>query len=341
MKWIKALSLAFALAALGLVILLVATARKPAEPVGFQQVRVESLSGPIAVALLYPTTSPSWPTTFTGDGLLSVSRDGAVEGTNLPLIVISHGNGGSAMSHLDLALALASAGYVVAAPTHAGDNFADQSRQAEPTLFSQRADQLRSTIDYAMQNWVGREHLDPDRIGAFGFSAGGFTVLTLAGGKPRMSAISEHCRRSPGFICQALAQLKSSLLDDGNNAGTFVKDERLKAAVLAAPGLGFAFDAESLSDVRIPIQTWSGDRDETVPSATNTDQIAKGLGTLAETHSIPNASHFSFLQPCGLIRPEPFCTDPEGFDRVAAHKAMNAEVVEFFDSHMPPSSQRN
>ena len=43
-----------------------------------------------------------------------------VGGAGLPLVVMSHGNGGVFDGHLDTASALAEAGFVVAAPTHTG-----------------------------------------------------------------------------------------------------------------------------------------------------------------------------------------------------------------------------
>ena len=50
-----------------------------------------------------------------------------VAGRGLPLVVMSHGAGGSFQDHYDTALALAEAGFVVAAVTHTGDNYRDQS----------------------------------------------------------------------------------------------------------------------------------------------------------------------------------------------------------------------
>jgi predicted dienelactone hydrolase len=48
-----------------------------------------------------------------------------------PLVLISHGTGGSGASHYDtaLALALADEGFVVAALTHTGDNYMDRATQ--------------------------------------------------------------------------------------------------------------------------------------------------------------------------------------------------------------------
>ncbi|MFC5568737.1 alpha/beta hydrolase family protein [Lysobacter yangpyeongensis] len=338
MKWLKRLALVLVIVVVAGIALAIGTARRTERPVGFQVVRVDSPGGPVAVALWYPTSGTPWPTTFLGGQLLSVARNGPVAGERLPVVLISHGNGGSALSHVDLAMELASSGYVVAAPTHAGDNYADQSRQSSPALFSQRAQQMRSTLDHVLGPWSGASHVDRDRVGAFGMSAGAFTVLTLAGGVPRMAAIPEHCSRTPEFICTAFAQVGSPLLAGAQGAGHFSSDPRIKAVVLAAPGLGFTFAPDGLSGVRVPVQLWSGDRDETVPFASNAGIVAAGLGDRVEAHRIAGATHLSFLAPCGLMQPPALCADPKGFDRAAAHTAMNAEVIRFFDSHLPASA---
>ena len=115
-----------------------------------------------------------------------VARDAPVEGTGLPLVVISHGHGGSYAGHLDTATALANAGFVVAALTHNGDSWRDQSR---PTAIWERPRQLKLLTDYMLGAWSDHERLDANRVGAFGFSAGGFTVLAAAGGEPDLRTL--------------------------------------------------------------------------------------------------------------------------------------------------------
>lgn len=338
MKWIKGLAAIMSLLILAIAAYALATARRSDRPVGFQVVRVESPSGPVAVALWYPTADTPSPTTFISGHLLSVARDSLVEGTGLPLVVISHGNDGSALSHIDLAMDLADSGYVVAAPTHAGDNYADRSRQGSAALFNDRAGHVRATVDYVLKDWPQRSAVDPSRVGAYGFSAGGFTVLTLAGGKPDMAVIREHCSRTPEFVCKLLTQMGSPLVQGTNGAGAFEADHRIRAAAVAAPGLGFTF-AGGLADVRVPVQVWRGERDDAVPYATNGRLVEQALGARAEARTLPGATHLSFLAPCGLLKPPALCTDPEGFDRVAAHKVMNAEVIRFFDTYLPATAR--
>lgn len=340
MKWLKRIAAALAVLVLVLAVVLVAGARRGENPVGQQVARVETPDGPVAVAIWYPTTARAWPTTLIGAQLLQVAKDGPVKGGQLPLVVMSHGNSGSAFGHTDLALALASAGYVVMAPTHAGDNFADASRQGSPALFSQRAAQLRATVDFALTGWKDAGHVDATRVGAFGFSAGGFAVLTLAGGRPDMAAIPAHCAQSPEFICDVLRATGSPLVDGPDGAGEFLPDPRLRAAVVAAPGLGFTFANGGLADVAIPVQVWSGEKDEAVPYETNAAVVEHELDGRVEAHRVAGAGHLSFLPPCGLIGPPALCRDGEGFDRAAAHAAMNASVLAFFDKAMPKGGAR-
>ena len=127
MKWIRRISVAMVIFACGLGGYAVSTALRTERPVGFQIAQAPDTDGrPFAVAVWYPTEAHPWPMML-GLLLMNVARDAPISGRNLPRVVISHGNGGGPGSHADLALALADAGYVVAAPTHTGDNYSDQS----------------------------------------------------------------------------------------------------------------------------------------------------------------------------------------------------------------------
>ncbi|MBV6424391.1 MAG: hypothetical protein NAOJABEB_02201 [Steroidobacteraceae bacterium] len=333
MNWLKASASALSVVTATSLIYVLANAQRSEHPVGFQIRGIQTANGPMAVAIWYPTTGRATPTTLVGNSLLSISRNGAIAGHQLPLLVISHGNGGGALSHVDLAMEMASAGFVVAAPTHIGDNSADVSRQGSPMLFSQRAGQLRSTLDYMLGAWPGAAHVDAARVSAFGMSAGAFTVLTLIGARPDMDRIASHCAQDREFICRALEHVGSPLLRGSANVGLFRTDPRIKAAIVVAPGLGFTFTDGGLREVHVPVQLWFGNRDTTVPYGTNILPIRHGLGAGAEVHELKGATHFSFLAPCGLIKPRALCADPDGFDRKAAHKTMNGAILAFASSH--------
>jgi predicted dienelactone hydrolase len=336
MKWAYRVLAAVVALIVGLVGVAYWTALSAERPVGFQISRAMEANGkPFAIGVWYPTEARAWPTTLVGITLMNVARDSPIAGRDLPMVVISHGNGGGLQSHADLALALASAGYVVAAPMHVGDNFADQSAAGAATLYSDRARQLHATVDHMLTQWPRRDHIDPERVGAFGFSAGGFTVLAAAGAQPDMRLIAKHCAQAPEFVCDVLRHFNSPLLNpDSSSNEPMQTTPRLRAAVLAAPGLGFTMTPTGLASVKIPVQLWSGEKDDRVPYATNAKLIQETLGPKVEFHSVPGAGHASFLAPCGLVSPASVCSDPDGFDRRSFHSTMNDEVLKFFAQHL-------
>lgn len=289
---------------------------------------------PFPLVVWYPTDAKPRPTTLLGLTLMSVARDGAVRGERLPLVVLSHGNNGGPGSHADLAMALADAGYVVAAPMHSGDNYEDASGLGAAGFWAGRNRELHATVDYMTTRWPGRDRLDPARIGAFGFSAGGFTVMTAIGARPDLRRVAPHCARTREFVCTVLEAAGSPLVRgqvaDADRA--FVVDMRIRAAVVAAPGLGFVFGEDGLANVRVPLQVWTGGRDTVAPDATNAALIRAGVGSRVDARNEAGAGHIAFLAPCALLRPPALCRDDDGFDRAAFHRAMNADVVTFFDT---------
>lgn len=336
-KWFVGACIVVVILVGGLVGYAMSTALGTDHPVGFQSVQAKGADGrPIAVGVWYPTQAQPLPTTLVSLVLMNVARDAPVSGHDLPLVVISHGNGGGPASHADLALALASAGYVVAAPMHTGDNYADQSAVGSASWLSGRSRELTATIDFMLDTWQGHDRINPERVGAFGFSAGGFTVLTAVGAQPDLRIVAKHCAETPEIVCDLLRYVESPLLNtDAETTGDgFLPDPRIKAAVVAAPGLGFTMVPKGLDNIHVPIQLWSAENDINVPYATNTKPIRETLGSRVEFHSVAGASHFSFLAPCGLVAPPEICSDKGEFDRKAFHTNMNASVVAFFGKNM-------
>lgn len=337
MKWIRrSFYLLIALAcALGVMIFW--TALRSERPVGFELVQATGTGGrTFTVGVWYPTEARPQPTTWLGLRMMDVARDAPISGQALPLVVISHGNGGGPGSHADLALALADAGYVVAAPMHSGDNYLDQSAAGTVPWLGTRNRELQAAIDYMLGQWKGRASIDRRRIGAYGFSAGASTVLTALGARPDLGRIAVHCAGTGEFVCELFREGRSPLLNPALAAAgkAFARDARIKAAVVAAPGLGFLMGGEALAGVQVPVQLWSGEKDTHVPYSTNSQTVRAALGSRVEFHSVPGAGHFSFLVPCGVLAPPLLCADEGGFDRTAFHTRMNAAVLAFFEKSL-------
>ena len=290
---------------------------------------------PLEVGIWYPSNAPAAPQRL---GLFeqTFANRRAVAGRDLPLIVMSHGTGGSFEGHYDTALALAEAGFVVAAVTHTGDNYREQSQVGR---LENRPRHIKMVVDYMLTSWQHHEALDPFRVGMFGFSAGGFTALLAIGGTPDMRTVAPHCAAHPDeWSCRMLREHKVNLSANRSMAEpNWTHDPRIVAAVIAAPAVGYAFSAEALSAVTIPIQLWRGDSDEILPQPNYAQAVYDRLPVKPEYHVVPNAGHFAFLAPCTpalAARVPEICHDPEGFDRAAFHREFNPSVVAFFKANI-------
>jgi predicted dienelactone hydrolase len=249
-----------------------------------------------------------------------------------PLIVISHGTGAGPLAHVDTAEALAAAGFVVAAPLHRGDNFQNDADVGRPQWMANRARDVSSAIDFMLRQWSGRARIDGGRVGIFGFSAGGTTALISAGGVPDLGRIAPHCAANAEFVCTIMAPPTA----EPSPPPRWTHDPRIAAAVVAAPGLGFAFEPSGLANVRVPVQLWAASHDDIVPLATNAAVVQRLLPAPPEFRTAENAVHLSFLAPCTAETPPALCRDREGFDRAAFHRSFNEAVVQFFRRHLAP-----
>jgi predicted dienelactone hydrolase len=326
----------FAAAVLAMVML----GATPALSAGFEQVMVSDPSGaPLEVAIWYPSMEPA---TSQRLGLFeqTVANGGAVAGRGLPLIVMSHGTGGPFEGHYDTALALAEAGFVVAAVTHTGDNYREQTQVGR---LENRPRHIKILIDYMLASWQHHDSIDPSRVGMFGFSAGGFTALVAIGGTPDMSTVAPYCAAHPDeWSCRMIKErninVSANTTGQSTGAPDWVHDPRIAAAVIASPALGYAFSAKSLSAVTVPIQLWRGDSDEILPHPNYAQGVYDRLSVKPEYHVARNAGHFAFLAPCTpalAARVPEICHDPEGFDRAAFHREFNPAVVAFFKAKIP------
>ena len=183
-----------------------------------------------------------------------------------------------------------------------------------------------------LSTWEGRAAIDPQRVGMFGFSAGGFTTLALIGGVPDFAKIGPMCGLHPGdFACQLVAKSESPTVAPAANA---VADARIKAAVVAAPALGFTFSPDGLKNVKVPVQLWRAENDVIVPHPRYAEAVRLALSEAPDYHVVANAGHFDFLAPCSdalASMASAICTSSAGFDRAAFHVAFDSEVVKFFE----------
>lgn len=291
--------------------------------------------------VFYPASGPTSGTTDVGPYRVAAEFGVPAQTGRHPLVVVSHGHGGSSLGHHDLATSLAAQGFLVATLEHPRDNHRDQSGNGTPEVMGGRPLQMSALITALLADPRWEPLIDAEHIGAAGFSAGGYTSLLLAGAMPRFGRFTGYCERQPEDreICGVLRQLAG---DEAANALDELQqdfgrwgdtgDDRVRAAFVMAPQ-SIVFDAEGLAPIDVPVFLYYGEHDQVLLPQENAARIAPLIPTLAATRSIPKADHWVFLAPCSVALTATageICQDPPGIDRAEVHRQVNADALKFF-----------
>lgn len=291
--------------------------------------------------VFYPSSEPTRATTAFGPYDVAASPGAAAAPGTWPLVVISHGHGGSDLGHHDLASYLARHGFVVATFEQPGDNFHDQSGSATSKVLVGRAIEVRAVIDTLLADARWKTLIDPARVGVAGFSAGGYTSLLVVGAKPRFDLFIGYCQRhptdmetcgpakklTPEAAAAYLANIQHDLTRWGDTA-----DPRVKAAFVMAP-LSLVFDKAGAGAIDRPVDLWYGQHDHVLLPSENALHLKPLVPTLAHVHEVPKADHWVFLAPCSARLAKDageICKDPPGVDRAKVHQRIDANAVAFF-----------
>jgi predicted dienelactone hydrolase len=312
---------------------------------GWSQITVPGLTSAqetIAVALYYPTQAAERSFAM-GPFIAHVAPRAKPEPTAKGLIVISHGQGGSELTHESLAEALARHGYLVATLRHPGDNWQDHSliERGPAAYLEERPRHVSRVIDAVLTDpeWsprIAKDKLGP-RVGAVGHSAGGYTVLALAGGRFDLERLLAHCdahRKEDPIFCRRRGPLAPE-----PGVASLVKDPRVRAIVALAP-IGVVFDPGSLESVAIPTAIYVAERDRFVVPRFHAEWLVAHMPS-ATVHLVPNAWHFAFIDPPSSPTPTEdgdLRDDPPGFDRPAFLSRLQSEVPDFFDTALSVSN---
>ena len=311
-----------------------------ASQVGWTQIELPGAApgSPVTtVALYYPTKDASRPVAMGPFTPVVAFHGDPVPGFKA-LILVSHGLSGSELGHSRLAEALAAQGYLVAALRHPGDNWQDNSllTKTPERYFFERPRQVSRVIDALLADpvWKGRIPRDAQglRIGAFGHSAGGYTVIALAGGEPDPARVLRHCREE-GAEDPIYCRTGRSVLSPAPPSDSLpLRDPRVRAVVALAP-VGVIFSAKSLAEIKIPVAVYGPEKDRWLVSRFHAEWIAQNLPGV-EFHRVPNAWHFVFMDTPSMAIQTPdgdIAANPPGFDRAAFLKQLGTEMTLFFD----------
>lgn len=303
-------------------------------------------SGPITV--FYPTDAPP-KTVHRGPFTLSAAVDAAPVAGNGHLIVVSHGSGGSAWPQADLAITLVNAGFTVAMPEHAGDNFHDMS-DVGPRTWRRRPKEVSQTIDAMAGDARFAPLLDFQHVGIYGMSAGGLTALTLAGARWSPALLNAHCQAHLAEDFPSCVGLATSLtggvldplrlavsrrvIDFKLGSQTTLEgwtDPRITAAVAAVP-MAATIDMASLATPGIPLGLVRGGKDAWLAPQWHIDAVRAACKRCVLVADMPGGGHGSTLSPQVPDLPPRLAAlldDPPGFDR-ATLPGVYAAITQFF-----------
>lgn len=260
---------------------------------------------PFSAVLHYPTRSQSHPTAF-GPYALDVCMDAPLAPGRFPLVLISHGSGGSPLLYRHLSLLLARSGYLVALPRHPGNSLGDNDKADTEENLRNRPAQFIALLNALWSNPQLSGSIANEPVTAIGHSLGGYTALCVAGGQPWSTARQmipvEH-------------------------------DSRVGALVLLAPACGPFLAPGALRAIHVPVLALTAEHDPLTPDA----QIRAALRgipdkAVVEIETVPNAGHFSFLAgfPSHMHDPDfAPAQDPSGFDRERFNQWLAGRVLEW------------
>ena len=319
----------------------------PREPYNWREAAIHALD----TTIWYPVRTDAAMTDHyigpTATPLFTLGRwadDAQALPGRFPFIAVSHGTGGSAQMMAWLARDLASRGYIVAAVNHPGNNALEDYTAEGFLLWWERARDLSTVIDSMLSDRQFGSVIDRARVGAAGFSLGGYTVLALAGARTDPALLQKFCASPAAQGCDDPPEFPNLFkrwaeLQAGNagfqakaaEAGRSYRDPRVRASFAIAPAVGPALVPESLSQVAIPVEILVGENDEIVPLGPNARPVAR-LIPGARLTQLPGG-HYTFLATCTDAgkRAQPLlCTDPANVDRTEVHRRTSEMAARFF-----------
>ncbi len=261
-----------------------------------------------------------------------------------PIVLLSHGMGGTYLSLNWLASGLAEKGAIVISVNHPNGWFKD--RQVDK-MFNHwtRVEDLQVALDNVLVDAELKDTVNRDRIYAAGFSFGGWTALSIGGATASPTGSLAYCKAAGdrSHNCTDLQTFGLSPANTGVPQWTAShKDARIKAVVALDPGLTWDMTANNVRNLEqksllvIGLGTGGDQHYATDTSAKGSN--FDGLVPLSKKLVIAPATHFTAMPICkpegeailAEEKDDPVCTDPAGTDRQAKHEQIIAAMAQHF-----------
>ncbi|NOW95694.1 dienelactone hydrolase [Mucilaginibacter sp. SG564] len=298
----------------------------------------EKRNRPLVTEIWYPTTDTLKQSdkAFSPFTRAYTVRDGKLPTAKLPLIMISHGTGGSRLSLEWLADALVQKGFIVAAVDHWGNTY-DHKIALEFLKPWERPRDISFVIGSLLTQPDIKDMIDPGKIGMAGFSFGGYTAIALAGGKfDFLSLLNYYKTIGRNEINVPEFPGISKYLDDKDLLAVAknpppLYDKRIRAFFAISPALGPGFVTDK--DITAPVYIVGSQSDSMAPVKTNAlryHQLIKGSLYYINPGKI---GHYVMLQEAidDVKKEAPtYFTDDASVSRHQVHLKMDSLAVGFF-----------
>ena len=217
----------------------------------------------------------------------------------------------------------------MAAVDHFGNTF-DNPIPIEFVKFWERPQDIRFVLDQLLGSHDISNHLDVNKIGAAGFSLGGYTAITLAGAKMDFQAIENYLKSEQGKKEAEIPEMpglisffeKPEVKESFKNAPPLL-DKRIRSVFVMSPAIGQAFPTkENCKDVSVPVYIVAAAKDMIAPPKSNAAHYAKLIRNAQYKILGTDAGHYVFLNEAkdGLKQEAPmFFNDPPGVNRKEIH----------------------
>ena len=315
-----------------------ATAPKSAPDVsaGYATLRIQDAAArPIQLDIWYPAAGPEQAHSYNfGSG--KVAAAAPIEPGKHPVIVLSHGSMGAASNYSWIAEPLARHGYVVLGVSHFGESPVfgqDTIKPANVSHFGDRTRDINAGLDFLFTKSAYAAQVDPARLGALGHSAGGATVLMLAGVQflgPDLFAYCGPARATGDKGCLYPVDPAAS-----SPAQAPVTSSRpIRALVAIDPAAGPGFTEGSLRSLKTPALVIGSADDDFLPFPAHAGRVASMLGSAELVKLDGGEGHFVYVDRCSLpinVMGVQLCSDRPGVDRDAVHAKLVPLIEAFLD----------
>lgn len=304
-----------------------------ADNVGLTEIEIDAAhhGRSMSAAIWYPTSADNLTPSRVAENPVFVGVDATVdapvaEGRH-PVVLVSHGTGGTYRSLAWLSAGLAERGAIVVAVDHPNGTWSDFDL-SKAVFHWTRAQDLSTALDALGQNPKFAAHMDAERVMATGFSFGGWTALSLGGLRANHEGIVKTCTSMPEMsMCEAFMSPRVNLPGiDKNDWNASYADARVTHVAAIDPGFVWGLSSGDMSNVKTTLVSLGTGEDRLL--AADFDQSGfRDLVPQASVLAISPANHFTAMpvcQPAGaaILKEEdddPVCTDPEGTNRYQVH----------------------